>query len=48
MYLGERGWDFVGWIHLAQNRGQWQALVNEVMVNFNFWWITLLLLMDVY
>jgi hypothetical protein len=25
------GWDFLGWIHLAPNRDQWQAAVNTVM-----------------
>jgi hypothetical protein len=24
-------WDGVGWIHLAQDREQWQTLVNAVM-----------------
>jgi hypothetical protein len=28
MDLKEIGWN---WIHLAQDRGQWQALVNKVM-----------------
>jgi hypothetical protein len=23
-------WDSVGWIHMAQDRDQWQAPVNEV------------------
>jgi hypothetical protein len=31
MYLRETGWEGMDWIHLAQNRGQWQALVNMVM-----------------
>jgi hypothetical protein len=31
MDLGERGWDGVDWIDVAQNRGQWWALVNTVM-----------------
>jgi hypothetical protein len=32
-YLKEIGWEGegVGWIHLVQNRDQWQALVNTVM-----------------
>jgi hypothetical protein len=25
------GWEGVDWIHLAQDRDQWQALVNTVM-----------------
>jgi hypothetical protein len=32
--LKEIGNKFVDWIHLAQNRDQWQALVNAVM---NLW-----------
>jgi hypothetical protein len=28
MDLGEIGWDGVDWIELAQDRGQWRALVN--------------------
>jgi hypothetical protein len=31
MDLGERGWDGVDWIDLAQDRDQWRALVNVVM-----------------
>jgi hypothetical protein len=31
MYLRERGWDGLDWIHLAQIRNQWRALVNTVM-----------------
>jgi hypothetical protein len=31
---GEIGWEGVNWIHLAQDRDQWQALVNTVM---NLW-----------
>jgi hypothetical protein len=27
----ETGWEGVDWIHLAQDRDQWQALVNTVM-----------------
>jgi hypothetical protein len=34
MDLRETGWGRVEWIQLAQNRGQWQALVNTVM---NLW-----------
>jgi hypothetical protein len=33
MDLGEIGWKFLYWMHLAQDRDQWQALVNTV-VNF--------------
>jgi hypothetical protein len=25
------GWDRVGWIHLAEDRDKWRALVNVVM-----------------
>jgi hypothetical protein len=31
MDLTENGWEGVEWIHLAQYRDQWQALVNMVM-----------------
>jgi hypothetical protein len=31
MDLGEIGWEGVEWIHLAQDRDRWQALVNAVM-----------------
>jgi hypothetical protein len=31
MDLTEIGWEVVGWIHLAQDRDQWQAVVNTVM-----------------
>jgi hypothetical protein len=31
MDLREIGWDGMDWIHLAQNRNQWRALVNTVM-----------------
>jgi hypothetical protein len=34
MDLMETGWGGVEWIHLAQGRDWWQALVNAVM---NFW-----------
>jgi hypothetical protein len=30
MDLGEIGWDGMDWIHLAQDRDQWRALVNTV------------------
>jgi hypothetical protein len=29
--LWEIGWAVVGWMHLAQDRYQWRALVNTVM-----------------
>jgi hypothetical protein len=29
--LREIGWDDMDWIDLAQDRGQWRALVNTVM-----------------
>jgi hypothetical protein len=31
MDLRERGWEGVNWIHQAQERNQWWALVNTVM-----------------
>jgi len=31
MDLKEIGWEGVYWIHLAQDRDQWRALVNTVM-----------------
>jgi hypothetical protein len=31
MDLREIGWDGMDWIHLAQDRDQWGALVNAVM-----------------
>jgi ribosome biogenesis protein Nip4 len=31
MELREIGWDFVDWMHLAQDRYQWQVFVNMVM-----------------
>jgi hypothetical protein len=34
MNLKERGFEDVDWIHLAQDRNLWQALVNTVM---NLW-----------
>jgi hypothetical protein len=34
MDLREIGWEGVNWIHLAQDRDQWWALVNTVM---NLW-----------
>jgi hypothetical protein len=35
MELTETGYDNVDWIHLAQDREQWRALVNTEM-NFQF------------
>jgi hypothetical protein len=29
--LGEIGWGDLGWIQLAQDTGQWRAVVNAVM-----------------
>jgi hypothetical protein len=34
MFVTETGLDSVGWIHLAQDGDQWQALVNTVV---NLW-----------
>jgi hypothetical protein len=31
MDLGEIGWESVDWVHLAQDRYQWRAVVNTVM-----------------
>jgi hypothetical protein len=31
MDLREIGWGSVGWIDVAQDRGQWRALVNTLM-----------------
>jgi hypothetical protein len=31
MDLRDIGWEDVNWIHLAQNRDQWQTVVNTVM-----------------
>jgi hypothetical protein len=31
MDLKEIGWQIVDWMHLAQDRDQWRALVNTVM-----------------
>jgi hypothetical protein len=31
MDLRDMGWEIVEWMHLAQDRDQWQALVNAVM-----------------
>jgi hypothetical protein len=35
MDLTEIQWEVVDWIHLAQDRDQWSALVNTAM-NFRF------------
>jgi len=34
MNIGETVWEGVDWMQLAQDRDQWQALVNTVM---NLW-----------
>jgi hypothetical protein len=31
MGLGELWWEFVHWIHMAQNRDEWRAVVSTVM-----------------
>jgi len=31
MDLREIGWEVVDWIHLAEDRDQWRALVNAIM-----------------
>jgi hypothetical protein len=31
MDLGTIGWEGIDWMHLAQDRDQWQALVTTVM-----------------
>jgi hypothetical protein len=31
MDLRETGWGYVEWIHLAQDRDRWRAVVNAVM-----------------
>jgi hypothetical protein len=33
MNLSETGWEGVDWIRLAQDRDQWQVLLNAVMKN---------------
>jgi hypothetical protein len=30
--LRERGWESLDWIHPAEDRDQWQALMNVVMI----------------
>jgi hypothetical protein len=40
MDFREIGWGGMDWIDMAQDRGQWRALVNTVMgllVPYNFW-----------
>jgi hypothetical protein len=37
MNIKEIGWQGVNWIHLAQNRDQWWALVNTVMNMLDLW-----------
>jgi hypothetical protein len=34
MDLRSIGWDGMDWVDLAQDKGQWRALVNKVM---NLW-----------
>lgn len=34
MNLKETGWEYMNWIHLAQDRKKWHAVVNVVM---NLW-----------
>jgi hypothetical protein len=36
MDFRETGWEGVEWVQLAQDREQWQAVVNEVM-NLGLW-----------
>jgi hypothetical protein len=31
MDLGERGWEGLEWMHLAEDREQWWAAVNTIM-----------------
>jgi len=31
MNLKETGWEDMDWIHLAQDRNKWEAVVNMVM-----------------
>jgi len=49
MYIKEIGWEFVDWIHVAQDSDQWRAVVYTVMnigvpkkaVNFLISWCTI-------
>jgi hypothetical protein len=34
MGVRETGWEGVDWMHLAQDRDQWQALMNTVMTDY--------------
>jgi hypothetical protein len=34
MGLKKIGWEIVGWIHLAEDRDQWRAVLNMIM---NLW-----------
>jgi hypothetical protein len=31
MYLGELGWEGMDWIHVAQDKDQWRAVVNTIL-----------------
>jgi hypothetical protein len=31
MALKEMGWEDMAWIHLVQDRGKWETLVNKVI-----------------
>jgi hypothetical protein len=31
MEIRETGWKGMNWTHVAQDRGQWQVLVNTIM-----------------
>jgi hypothetical protein len=33
LYLREKGWEVVDWIHLSQDRGQWRALANTLLTS---------------
>lgn len=35
MYCNETGQDRVAWIRLAQQRDQWQGLVNTIKANYS-------------